>query len=192
MVKVKLSLRGCGTTIVKGCVDNELWQNLQCAAKKARTNIELGLFDSDLFKVLNHPDYKSWRNFNSMLEITGLSDNRKSFIEIKVDNKTKEKIQFSDIQNNNLLFPLYNTETILIETELVKSKIISVVESDIGLVASYKFATPNFIVEDLRFFIGNVIVGNLQYSILYKIFYQNKLLISSMNDSVVTYALIEN
>lgn len=186
---VKISLRGIGCNIAKGVVDIEVWERMLNTAQKLESSIESALFDLDFFPLLDLPEYKSWRDFNNIFFISGLLYDTKSFIEVRVNKKQKLKVYFRDIWNENLLFPLYNIELIEeIESDAGLKKIV-VVESEIGLIASYNYRLTNstFEIEKLKFSIRKIQVGaNRYFNLLTDIHYDNQVLKKLKTDTLVS------
>ena len=193
MDKIKISLRGRGITIVKGNIENELWERMNEVSKEFEMKKEDGVFDSDYIEKLGSERIKTWMNFDNLLHIYGLSNNERNIIEFKVNANKKRKIFFGELLNQDSLFKLYDSEIIEIKIEAAETKIITIVESDIGLTAKYYFETNTFNIDKLKFIIHKVKVGKYEYTILSKLIYDNKELKGIKNDSLVTncYAVIE-
>ena len=193
MDKIKISLRGRGITIVKGNIENELWERMNEVSKEFEMKKEDGVFDSDYIEKLGSERIKTWMNFDNLLHIYGLSNNERNIIEFKVNANKKRKIFFGELLNQDSLFKLYDSEIIEINIEATETKKITIVESDIGLTAKYYFETNTFNIDKLKFIIHKVKVEKYEYTILSKLIYDNKELKGIKNDSLVTncYAVIE-
>ena len=180
-------------TIVKGNIENELWESMNRASQELAMKKEDGVFDSEYIGKLGHERIKTWMNFDNLLHLYGLSNNERNIIELKVNANKKRKIFFGELLNQDSLFKLYDSEIIEINIEATETKKITIVESDIGLTAKYYFETNTFNIDKLKFIIHKVKVEKYEYTILSKLIYDNKELKGIKNDSLVTncYAVIE-
>lgn len=193
MDKIKISLRGKGITIVKGKIEKELWERMNGVSKELEINKEDGVFDSDYIEKLGDERIKTWMNFDNLLHIYGLSNSESNIIELKVNANKRRKIFFHALLNQDSLFQLYNSEIIEMNIETTETRKITIVESDIGLIARYYFETNTFDIEKLKFIIHKVKVDKYKYEILSKLIYDKKELKGIKNDTLVTncYTIIE-
>ncbi|KFC61135.1 hypothetical protein [Flavobacterium gilvum] len=82
-------------------------------------------------------------------KITGLLNSPKNQIEILIDGKKIKKLYIKDLQQELLLFPLYNIH----KTEIIKdcSPGIYVEQKAIGFISSYEIKLDSFDIEHLQF-----------------------------------------
>jgi hypothetical protein len=185
--KIQINLFGVGCIVTKASVEDEVWKKITDCSGKLKVPIELLFFDSDFYEMLNMPKYKSWRDFNNLFEVSGLINNSKSIIEIKNSKKKIAKIKFSELINENLLFPLYNLEIGEIEKHESNKKNLTIFETEIGTVASYQFVCKKFDIDKLKFAICNLYINeSSEFVILSDIFYNEVNLVSKTNDTLVT------
>ena len=193
--KVKISFRGIGCNVIKGTVDNETWDLILKSAKQFKTTFEYAVFDIDFFSALNLPQYKSFHDFNNICTITGLLCHSKSFIEIRINKKQRAKINSTEILNQNILFPLYNSEMIDVDKIVTGMKNITIVEEEVGTVSSFLFDCKKFEIEKLKFYVSVIKINKDRfYNIISKITYDGKNLKSSHSDTLVTgnFTFVEN
>lgn len=183
---VSIRFIGTGCHIVKCEMDENLWSKIQACAKKLKLPLEQVFFDSELYSLLNIPTYTSWQDFNNIQDVSGLLQSHRSQIEIRLNKRPRKKIHFNELNNTDLLFPLYNVETTAIDTN-TENRFITIIEEDIGTTAFYKFNCPKFDIDNLKFRILNVKVKNGRtYSILSEVFYDGLGLKAYKSDNLVT------
>jgi len=184
--KIKVNFFGVGCNIVRGNVNESTWKKITQSAKTLNIPTDYAFFDSDFFTLLNLPEYKSWKDFNNLFKVFGLLENQISLIEIRKDRKRAEKFSFAQLWNQNSLFPLYQTEINGIDI-IREGKNITVVETEIGTIASYEFVCENFKIEDLKFNISQVKVSKqVGYNLISDIFYKDKKLKSKRSDALIS------
>lgn len=101
------------------------------------------------------------------IEIEGLVNNSKNQIEIWYQGKKVQKLKINDLNNDFLLFPLYNVSTLKIDNNLTPG--IYLEQKEIGLFGSYYINNaPNFNLENLQFEVLKYRDKVLVSKILYK------------------------
>ena len=195
MQKVKINLFGIGCHIVKGQFDEMEWEKFDVAAKKLGSPLKEAFFDTSFFENETISEYNSWHNLGNIFKTSGLLNDYKSHIEIRINGRQKRKILFQELSNEDFLFPLYQTTFTEISNEKSSQKSCILVEKEIGTIASYQFETDIFLLDNLIFTLQNVaLTKDLQFQILSQIEYKGKKLVSKKSDSLVNerFALIDS
>ena len=142
-------------------------------------------FDSEFYSLLDNPSLVTWQNFNNFQDISGLLENHRSQIEIRLNKKPRNKILFNELNNIGLLFPLYKIESIAIDMN-TENRSVTIIEQDIGTTAFYKFNCQKFDIDNLRFRIATVKTNDRTYPILSGIFYNEMIIKPYKSDTLVT------
>ncbi len=158
----------------------------------ARCSLEEAFFDTSFFEVLQIPEYNEWRDLGNLTQISGLTDSYQSIIEIRVNNRKKRTILFKDFFNENVLFPLYQTQSFQLDFSDLNENHLTLVEKEIGTVAAYEFESNQFSLEKLLFSISILNVREMSFVILSKIEYDDTELFITKSDALVKerYAIL--
>lgn len=185
MDAVKIKLFGIGCHVVQGKFDEDVLSHFKLAAAAIKSTLQEALFDESFFIELNSKDYKSWPDLGNQTKLQGLLDSHQNSIEVKVNNRQKRKIFMQDLKHENVLFPIYNTSHRSIDGR-TEHQTLSIVEKEIGTIASYKLDVEKFNFEKLSFELQTIEIRNdLKYTILSKIEYDGKELKSKKTDTLV-------
>ena len=112
---------------------------------------------------------------------TGLLNTPKNQIEIILDGKKISKLHIKDLNQEQLLFPLYNLKKTEIKEDY--SPGIYVEQKAIGFIASYEIKVEHFSIEELQFHL-------LQFNdklLLQKPSYQNKKVLFRKKETLLIY-----
>ncbi len=189
-----INFMGIGCGIIKHYVDDETFLEMNKLAKQMGSNIENSLFDPDFFKYLKHPNWESLYDLKKGFFVEGLIDGYKNTIEVFVSGKRKRTIFHSDLQNHNCLFPLYNTKKNEHKFYSKENKCITVVETSIGRIQSFRINSNTIDLSEIIFNVDSVEIsyGNNQ-PIISGIEYGNIRIDKLGSDDLITnrFALIE-
>lgn len=186
MDTIKITFFGIGCRIVKGQFDELTWSKFKVGAKTIESPIEEAFFDKSFFDAIKIAEYNSWFDLGNLFQISGLLESYQSIIELRINNKQKGKIRFSELLGGSFLFPLYQTSISTIDSSEQQEGSLTIVEKEIGTIGTYKFEADNFSFDKLRFTLNSVIIQrNLKFLIVSKIEYDGKELLSKKSDALV-------
>jgi hypothetical protein len=114
-------------------------------------------------------------------KISGLLNSNKNQIEIWLDGKKIRKLKIEELNQDQYLFPLYNTTKSKIENTKITG--IYIEQKEIGFIGSYEFKIENFKIENLQF---NLIELDNQL-LLQNITYPNCKTIFKKKETVLNY-----
>lgn len=185
MDTIKITLFGIGCQIIQGKFDEVIYAQFKSAAAAIKVSVQEAFFDDSFYDELNLKKYKSWSDLGNKTNINGLLDTYQSIIEVKVNTRQKRRIFTSELRHENVLFPIYQTTHTQLDV-LMDHQILSIVEKEIGTIATYKFEVDKFTFEKLNFELQSIELRNdLKYTILSKIGYDGKELKSKKTDTLV-------
>lgn len=167
MQNLKINLHGESWTLTKfECSEADLNECLKVAARMKIPLVE-ALLDPFFYYNLKINTIPSVEHLPGS-KISGLLNTPKNQIEIVVDGKIIKKLRIKDLQQELLLFPLYNIH----KTEIIEeySPGIYVEQKAIGFIASYEIKLDSFDIENLQF---NLLKFN-DKQLLQQPTYQNK------------------
>jgi hypothetical protein len=167
MQNLKINLHGESWTLKKfECSADDLNECLKVAARMKVPLVEAVLdpFFYYNLKISSIPSVEYLPGY----KISGLLNAPKNQIEILVDGKIIKKLHFKDLNQESLLFPLYNIHKSEIREEY--SPGIYVEQKAIGFIASYEINLDNFDIDNLQF---NLLQFN-DKQVLQQPTYQNK------------------
>jgi hypothetical protein len=148
MHKLKINFHGESWTLKKfECNDNDLKECIKVAARM-KLPLEKALLDPFFYYYLKIPAIASTEHLPGT-KWSGLLDSPKNQIEIWYNAKKIKKLYIADIDQNLLLFPIYNKNKIEINKEY--SPGIYAEQQAIGFVGSYELNIESFNLEDLQF-----------------------------------------
>ena len=138
------------------------------------------LLDLFFYYYLKRPSIQSVEHLPG-IKISGLLDTPKNQIEILLDGKKIIKLHINDLNQEQLLFPLYNIH----KTEITEnySPGIYVEQKAIGFIASYELKVAEVNLEDLQF----IVLEFKDKLLLQKPTYQNKNIIFRKKDTLLIY-----
>jgi hypothetical protein len=154
---LKIKFFGNGLIYHSASFSVDWWEQM---LKKNKIKHEVflnNLFIDDLFlqKSIFHPiTGLSCCNYTDLLgkpNFIGASVKEHGFMEIKQNNKSIFKGNIETLSLNNLLFPLFNSETKLLKNSVIKGITITTGVFIKGLVGSYTLAIDEFKNENLQF-----------------------------------------
>ena len=148
MQKLKINFHGESWTLKKfECNDDDLKECMK-VADRMKLPLEKALLDPFFYYYLKIPAIASTEHLPGT-KWSGLLDSPKNQIEIWYNAKKIKKLQIADIDQDLLLFPIYNKNKIEINKEY--SPGIYVEQQAVGFVGSYELNIESFNLEDLQF-----------------------------------------
>lgn len=180
MQTLKINLHGESWMLRKfECNDERLNECLE-VADKMKVPLFKALLDPFFYYYLKIPSIPSVEHLPGK-KWTGLLNTPKNQIEILLDGKKLKRLHFNDLNQEQLLFPLYNTH----KTEIIEqySPGIYVEQKSIGFIASYEIKMEEFTIEALQFHL-------LQFNdkqLLQKPSYQNRKVFFRKKETLLIY-----
>lgn len=113
-------------------------------------------------------------------EVSGLMNTQKNQIEIWLDGKKIHKLKLDELNQDQYLFPLYNTKTTFVTND---KEGIYIEQKEIGFIGSYEFKIEDFKLENLQF---GLLILNDQL-LLQSVNYNNSKAIFKKKETLITY-----
>ena len=180
MQTLKINLHGESWTLKKfECGEADFSACLKVAAKM-KLPLPKAVLDPFFYYYLKIPTIPSVEHLPGT-KIGGLLNTPRNQIEILLDGKKIKKLDFRDLNQEQLLFPLYNIR----KTEIVEEHKpgIYVEQKAVGFIASYEIKVDRFSIDDLQF---NLLQFN-DKQLLQKPVYQNKKVLSRKKERLLIY-----
>jgi hypothetical protein len=180
MQTLKINLHGESWTLKKFECDEEDYCECLKVAAKMKLPLMKALLDPFFYYYLKRPTIQSVEHLPG-IKISGLLDTPKNQIEILLDGKKITKFQIKALNEEQLLFPLYNIRKTEIREEFRPG--IYVEQKAIGFIASYEIKLEHFTIDDLQF-------NLLQFKdkqLLQKPAYQNKKVLFRKKETLLIY-----
>ncbi|MFV7235174.1 hypothetical protein [Flavobacterium sp. ZB4R12] len=177
---LKINLHGESWTLKKfECSEDDLTECLKVAAKM-KVPLVKAVLDPFFYYYLKIPSIPSVEHLSGK-KWTGLLNTPKNQIEIVLDGKRIIKLHIKDLNQEQLLFPLY----IVHKTEITEnySPGIYVEQKAIGFIASYEIKLDIFTIDDLQF---NLVQFNDKL-LLQNPTYQNKKVLFRKKETLLIY-----
>ncbi len=177
---LKINLHGESWTLKKfECSEEDLSECLKVADKMKRPLVK-AVLDPFFYYYLKIPTIPSVEHLPGK-KWSGLLDTPKNQIEILLDGKKISKLHIKDLNQEQLLFPLYNIH----KTEITEnySPGIYVEQKVIGFIASYEIKVEHFTIDELQFHL-------LEFNdklLLQKPNYQNKKVLYRKKETLLIY-----
>ncbi len=180
MQNLKINLHGESWTLKKFECSEDLLNECLKVAARMKVPLIKALLDPFFYYNLKIPSIPSVEHLPGN-KITGLLNSSKNQIEILVDGKKIKKLHIKDLDQELLLFPLYNIH----KTESRKdySPGIYVEQKAIGFVASYEIKLDSFTIDNLQF---NLVQFN-DKQLLQQPTYQNKIFRFRKKETLLIY-----
>lgn len=178
--KLKINLFGEAWTLKRISISNEQKNDWEKIALKMNQSLCQAIIDPYFYYILNEDTIQSMNDL-VLIKIGGLINNQKNQIEIWYKNRKVQKLKINDLQEDLLLFPLYNTSVSRINPDYETG--IYIEQKEIGLIGSYEIRMNDFNINNLEFHLlevdGMIILKNLKY--------QNQNLKSVKSDALITF-----
>ena len=113
-------------------------------------------------------------------KVSGLINTPKNQIEIWLEGKKIHKLKLDELNQDQYLFPLYNTKTTIVTND---TEGIYIEQKEIGFIGSYEFKIEDFKLENLQF---GLLLLNDQL-LLQSIDYHNSKAIFKKKETLITY-----
>ena len=154
---LKIKFFGNGLIYQSASFSIDWWEQMLHRNKIKHEVFLDNIFTDDIFlqKAIIHPlTGLSCCNYTDLLGkplFSGASINEHGFMEIKQNNKAIFKGNIKTLSIDNLLFPLFNSETKLLKNSVIKGITITTGVFIKGLVGSYSISIDEFINQNLKF-----------------------------------------
>lgn len=162
---VKINFIGIGCGIIKQEVSEALLDRMNELASRMGTTLELALFDGDFFRYLKQEGWDSLYDLKKTgFFVEGLIDGYRNSMEVWVDSKRRRKISHIDLWDTSTLFPNYDLRESESKFKKPDKKYITIVETAIGLIQSYRITTSKFDIDKFSIHLNRVEIsaGNVQ------------------------------
>ncbi len=180
MQTLKINLHGESWTLKKfECSEEDLVACMK-VAEKMKIPLVKAVLDPFFYYYLKIPSIPSVEHLPG-IKISGLLNTPKNQIEILLDGKKIRKFHIKDLNQEQLLFPLYTVHKSEI-TELY-SPGIYVEQKAIGFIASYEIQLDSFTIDDLQL----KLLDFNDKLLLQKPTYQNKNMIFRKKETLLIY-----
>lgn len=151
--------------------------------KISKSEALLGVNFFDFLRTRGISFYEDFENTS----IKGLVNNGKSQIEIWFANKKVKKINLFNLNNENLLFPLFDIQKTTLNYHTLQNGLY-VEQKEIGLIASYEMFLPQFSINNLSYHLVEVVKADMQFQILHDVKYNGEIIPkNSKSDSLITH-----
>jgi len=180
-VTINLIGTGCRFFVIRPGED--LLEKLHLTAKKIGSALELAIFDADFFKELGEDKIISISDLSEIC-IQGLVEDSKSQTEIRIGGRKKRMILLSELTDQQTLIPLFNVEFKNDNVDLKNCLIVT--EKEVGVISSFKITTQKIDLDKMKFEMAKIDTGVEKLSLLCNIYYDEQLLKSISNDTLVT------
>lgn len=178
-----INLIGNSLRVWQCIVTDKLFQDMNHAAQKFNMNLNELIFDLDF---LENFGFKHWSEIGNSKEFNFFDLSKRNSIEIKHGKKKILKINSIELVQENLLFPIYNTNysELIFQKEKSDDHLIILFQKEIGLYGKIEFKISNFDINSLSF----ELVNNLNFfegSMLQYLNYEGEILINKLEDTLI-------
>lgn len=186
MQTLKINLFGEQWTLKKvvlNAIEKEYFDNI---ASRLKSPLHEALLDPFFYHHLKLASIPSLDKLPCE-KISGLLNSEKNQIEIWVDSKKIHKLKLEELNQEQYLFPIYNTNKSIIENTYKTG--IYIEQKEIGFIGSYKVKIESFTLEDLQFNLidlnNRLLLQNVTYKNSNTIFKKKETLINYQNSFTV-------
>jgi hypothetical protein len=178
--KLKINFYEEALHIKKVQITDEQFLKWNIIASKMKITIHKALIHPYFYHLLKDIKIQKIDDLSIIMQ-QELINSSKNQIEIWYKNKKIQKLKINDLQEELLLFPLYNS--ILNKTPIVKDKGIYIEQKEIGLIGSFELNVQDFNIDNLVFHLIESINGKS----LQKVTYLNQGFTLKKTDSLTIY-----
>ena len=158
---------------------------LEAYSSKFKISKSEALLDVNFFDFLRTRGIGFYEDFENT-SIKGLVTNGKSQIEIWFANKKVKKINLSNLNNEDFLFPLFNIQKTTLNYNSLQNGLY-VEQREIGLIDSYEIFLTQFNINNLSYHFVEVVKADIKYQMLHEIKYNGEIIPkNSKTDSLIT------
>jgi hypothetical protein len=184
--KLKINLFGELWKLSKIKLKKTEFEALKTFSSKFKISKSEALLDVNFYTFLRTRGISFYEDFENTSK-KGLVNNGKSQIEVWFANKKVKKINLSNLNNENLLFPLFNIQKSSLDYSNLQAGMY-VEQKEIGLIASYEMFLAKFDINNLSYHFVEVINAEKKFQMLYEIKYCGEIISkNSKTDSLITY-----
>jgi hypothetical protein len=178
--KLKINFYGEALHLKKVQITDEQFLKWNIIASKMKIALYKALIDPYFYHLLKDIKIQKIDDLSIIMQ-QELINSSKNQIEIWYKNKKIQKLKINDLQEELLLFPLYNS--FLTKTPIVKDKGIYIEQKEIGLIGSFELKVQDFNIDNLVFHLIESINGKS----LQKVTYLNQGFTLKKTDSLIIY-----
>lgn len=178
--KLKINLFGESWKLKRLTLAEALLQTLEETASRMKQPLVEVIIDPFFYHYLKIKTIQSIDDLPGNYT-EGLINSPKNQIEIWCKNKKVQKLKIDDLNEELLLFPLYNTTVQKANHSVANGVYIE--QKKIGLIGSFEIITDNFNIDDLEF----QLLQTDKLTILERLIYKNQVLISKKKDTLITF-----
>ena len=178
--KLKIKLFGEAWQQKKLSLTDELLQTFSETAKRMKLPLTEAIIDPFFYHYLKNSTIKSIDDLPGNCA-ESLINSPKNQIEIWYKNKKVQKLKINDLNEELLLFPLYNKTIQNAYPSLEKG--IYVEQKEIGLIGSFEIIVDNFNIDNLEF----RLLQTNEHTLLKKLVYKDQVLVSKRKDTLITF-----
>lgn len=162
-MKFIINLFGTGVRFWECQIDQDMYDDMNRIREKHNVDWEKILFD---LHFLNHYGYNHWSELSSTQSKTGFLLTAHNIIEVKQKGKLITRLKSNELDNSQVLFPLYRTkENSKSESNLNNDVQLKLIQFEKGLIAKFAFQTDMFSIDTLEFNLENMDTMNFLESI---------------------------
>lgn len=188
-----MSFFGLGACVVKASLSEADWQICMRVSKKLGCSLQEAIFDAGFFENTEVAFGSTWKEMGNVFSLSGMMSHYQSRIEIKVNNKAKRKILWTELLHPNLLFPIYHTSIMKRDISDLAEREILIFEQEVGMLGRYEWEVEHFDLDKILFQIHQVkLVSQGTLDMVSGVLYDGKELLSVGADTLVKgqFALI--
>lgn len=178
-----INLLGNSLRVWQCNVSDQLFQDMNYAAKKYNMNLKELIFDLDFLGAFS---FRHWSEIGSSKEYHFFDLSNRNSIEIKQGRKKILKINSIELKQENLLFPIYNTNSseLILQKENSDDNLFILFQKEIGLFGKIELKTSNFDINKLSFeMVSNI--NLFEGSMLYQLNYDSKIIKIKSDDTLI-------
>lgn len=178
--KLKINLFGEGWNQKRLILSEAILQLFEETAQRMKQPLTEAIIDPFFYHYIKNSVIQSIDDLPGNYT-EGLLNSPKNQIEIWYRNKKVQKLKINDLNEDLLLFPLYNATIQKANPSLEKG--IYILQKEIGLIGGFEITTDDFNIDDLEF----KVLQTSEFTILEKLVYKDQILISKRKDSLITF-----
>lgn len=153
-MKFIINLFGSGIRFWECQIDQDIYDDMNRIREKHNVDWEKILFD---LHFLNHYGYNHWSELSKCAPTTGFLLNSSNIIEIKQGGKLVSRFKSLELENSQVLFPLYNTVNAKkSKTTQTNGVHFNLIQYEKGLIAKLKFEAEIFSIQHVTFHIDTL------------------------------------
>ena len=183
-ISLKAKLYGESYKIHRLHIEADNFSRFQEIVEEFGEPLEDALLNINYF---NYLDIKEIKTIYDLKQSTyqGLINNEKSQVEIWLGRRRVIKISLENIFHQQTLFPLYQTQFNRINAKLKPGLYLE--EKEIGTIGIYETKIEYFEIDDLKFYLSDILFTGVNYQLLNEISYKKQNLQFIKSDTLLRY-----